>query len=54
MVSPVEHNFIVADHLIAPVILGIDFLCQHELILDFSNETVGVYLKQVQAPQQEL
>jgi len=54
MVSPVEHNFVVADHLITPVILGTDFLRQHELILDFSNETVGVYTKQVQAPQQEL
>ena len=54
MVTPVEHNFVVADHLIAPVILGTDFLRQHGLILDFSNETVGVYPKQVHAPQQEL
>ena len=51
MVAPVKHNFVVADHLIAPVILGTDFLHQHELILDFSNETVRVYPKQVQAPQ---
>ena len=36
------------------MILGTDFLRQHELILDFSNETVRVYPKQVQAPQQEL
>ena len=54
MDAPVEHNFVVADHLIAPVILGTDFLRQHELLLDFSKETVRVYPKQVQAPQQEL
>ena len=54
MVAPVDHDFVVADHLIAPVILGTDFLRQHELILDLSNKTVGVYPKQVQAPQQEL
>ena len=36
------------------MILGTDFLHQHELILDISNETVRVYSKQVQAPQQEL
>ena len=54
MVAPVKHNFVVADHLIAPVILGTDCLRQHELILDFSSETVRVYPKQVQAPQQEL
>ena len=55
MGTPVEHNFVVADHLIAPVILGTDFLCQHELILDFSHETVGVYPKQqTQGSQQEL
>ena len=55
MGTPVEHNFVVADHLIAPVILGTDFLHQHELILDFSHETVGVYPKQqTQGSQQEL
>ena len=54
MDAPVEHNFVVADHLIAPVILGTDFLCQHELILDFSKDSVRVYPKQVQASQQEL
>ena len=54
MVTPVEHNFIVADHLIAPVIIGTDFLRQHGLILDFSNKTVGVYPKQIHAQQQEL
>ena len=54
MITPVGHNFVVTDHLIAPVILGTDFLHQHGLILDFSNETVGVYPKQVHAPQQEL
>ena len=54
MDAPVEHNFVVADHLIAPVILGTDFLRQHESILDSSKETVRVYPKQVQAPQQEL
>ena len=48
------HNFAVADQLIASVILGTDFLRQHDLILDFSNETVKLYPKQVQAPQQEL
>ena len=33
--APVEHNFVVVDHLIAPVILRTDFHCQHKLILDF-------------------
>ena len=36
------------------MLLGIDFLRQHGLILDFSNETVWVYPKQVHAPQPEL
>ena len=47
----VEHNFVVADQLIAPLILGTDFLRRNELILDFSKESVRVYPKQVQAPQ---
>ena len=51
MIAPVEHNFVVADHLIAPVILGTDFLHQHDR---FSNQIVRVYPKQVQAPQQKL
>ena len=51
---PVEQDFVVADRLVAPVTLGIDFLRQHELILDFSNERVSVYPKQIQVPQQEL
>ena len=33
MDAPVEHSFVAADCLVAPVILGTDFLRQHELIL---------------------
>ena len=38
----VSHNFIVVQELITPAILGIDFLQQHNLILDFSTSPVTV------------
>ena len=36
------HEFVVADCLIYPVILGIDFLQQNELVLDFTSIPVSV------------
>ena len=37
MKTPVCHNFIIVSSLIAPVILGIDFLQQHSFVLDFTE-----------------
>ena len=36
------HDFLVVDSLIVPVILGIKFLQENQLILDFSYAPVGV------------
>ena len=36
------HHFVVVDHLIYPVILGIDFLQENKLTLDFTSVPVGV------------
>ena len=38
----VEHPFVVVKSLIAGVILGIDFLQQHELVLDFAFSPIKV------------
>ena len=38
----VEHPFVVVKSLIAGVILGIDFLRQHELVLDFAFSPIKV------------
>ena len=38
----VEHPFMVVKSLIAGVILGIDFLRQHELVLDFAFSPIKV------------
>ena len=48
METPVQHNFFVVSDLIAPVILGLDFLQNHSLVLDFSEDTVQVYPKRTQ------
>jgi len=45
MESPVQHDFFVVSDLIAPAILGLDFLQNHNLVLDFSEDTVQVYPK---------
>ena len=37
------HDFIVVKNLVAPVILGVDFLCTNSLILDFTTTPVTVH-----------
>lgn len=37
-----EHEFVVVESLIYPVILGIDFLQQNELVLDFTTMPVSL------------
>ena len=39
------HDFFVVSDLIVPAILGLDFLQQHDLVLDFSSNAVQVYPK---------
>ena len=41
----VSHNLVVVNQLIAPVILGIDFLQKNCLVLDFSSTPVEVHQK---------
>ena len=38
----IDHNFFVVNRLVAPVILGIDFLQRGELMLDFTSTPVKV------------
>ena len=38
----VEHPLVVLDSLISPVILGMDFLQQHGLVLDFASSPISV------------
>ena len=38
----VSHEFVVVNTLVAPVILGIDFLQRHQLILDFATTPVSI------------
>ena len=37
------HHFIVVNDLVAPVILGTDFLCQNALVLDFTSQPLTVH-----------
>ena len=37
------HSFIVVKNFVAPVILGVDFLCTNGLILDLTTTPVTVY-----------
>ena len=39
------HDFFVVSNLIVPAILGLDFLQQHGLVLDFSSNAVQIYPK---------
>ena len=39
----IQHDFVVADNLVAPNILGIDFLQKHRLTLDFGSTPVTVH-----------
>ena len=43
-----QQDFFVVSDLIVPGILGLDFLQQHGLVLDFSNNVVQVYPKEKQ------
>ena len=38
----VRHEFVVTESLVAPVILGVDFLHEHALLLDFAKAYVQV------------
>ena len=38
----VAHNFLVVDRLVAPIILGIDFLQQHNLVLNFAFSPITI------------
>ena len=38
----VNHNFVVVHSLIAPVILGVDFLQKYKLVLDFTSNPVSI------------
>ena len=40
------HNFLVVGNLVAPVILGVDFLQKHKVILDFASNPVAVQTKE--------
>ena len=43
----VNHNFVVVHSLIAPVILGVDFLQKYNLVLDFTSTPVSITPKTV-------
>ena len=36
------HEFLVAEELLMPVIIGVDFLSRHSVILDYSNQAVRI------------
>ena len=38
----VTHEFVVVDKLVTPVILGVDFLHEHSLVLDFTDASVRI------------
>lgn len=40
--QPIEHEFLVVQNLVSPVILGVDFMQQHGVVLDFSADPVGI------------
>ena len=46
METILRHDFFVVSDLIVPAILGLDFLQQHGLVLDFSSNAVQVYPKE--------
>ena len=46
METILRHDFFVVSDLIVPAILGLDFLQQHGLVLDFSSKAVQVYPKE--------
>ena len=50
----VTQQFLVVDSLIAPVILGIDFMRRHKVTLDFTTTPVGVHFNGVELACQEL
>jgi len=52
--AEVTQQFLVVDSLIAPVILGIDFMKRHKVTLDFTTTPVGIHFNGVKLAQQEL
>ena len=41
--QPVQHKFLVVQNLVSPVILGVDFMQQHGVVLEFSADPVGIH-----------
>ena len=41
--QPEQHEFLVVQNLVSPVILGVDFMQQHGVVLDFSADPVGMH-----------
>ena len=38
------HEFLVAEELLMPVMIGVDFLSRHSVILDYSNQTIRIHI----------
>ena len=49
----VQHDFVVVNNLVAPIILGLDFLQRHRLTLDFGSTPVSVHSSEIKSPQQQ-
>ena len=52
--TKVIQQFLVVESLIAPIILGLDFMRKHKVTLDFSTIPVGVRFDGVELEQQQL
>ena len=48
------HEFIVVNDLVAPLILGTDFLSQHALVLDYTSHPVSIYHSRMKGRPQQL
>ena len=41
--QPVQYEFLVVQNLVSPVILGVEFMQQHGVVLDFFADLVGIH-----------